>query len=436
MAGFTRRRFLQAVAGAGAISVLPGLRAAARATVPAGGVWLAGDLHCHTVLSHDVWGGPGDDNTGPDQAYTYGWTAGQQIANAETRRLDFLAVTDHDRTDALFLPEYTSSNLTLLPGYEHSLAGGHAGVFVPDKSVFIGAGGSHTVLRDTDGGTSFTGDAALGRFVDQVHGLGGITVLNHPFYGNSGAGDAVAWGYTPDASQYMDAVEVWNINWAARHDTNPVADSDNYLSLPWWEREIVSRRHIPAVGGSDNHYVATFAVQGVGQPTTWVYAADRSVGAIFDAIRAGRTFVSSEPPLLAGPRLLLDVHEDWAGGGKEMVGGSVGALGPLVATVRVEHGAGATLRLVSGGQVVGATPVLAPTGEYSFPMVLPEGGWLRAELYLSPGYWMSALTSPVYAGADAPLSVRRPPTTGPAVAYGPTAPAWGPASAYVPACSC
>src|SRR5438552_464919 len=130
------------------------------------------------------------------------------------------------------------------------------------------------------------------------------TAPRHPFYGNQSAGEAVAWGYTPQASAAMDAVEVWNISWAARHDTIPVADSDNYLSLPWWEKEIVSRRHLPAVGGSDNHYRATYAVQGVGQPTTWVYAADRSLGSIFDAIRAGRTFVSSEPPLL-GPRLLL-----------------------------------------------------------------------------------------------------------------------------------
>src|SRR2546423_14168230 len=123
--------------------MVPGLRAAARGAVlgdggdsgSGGGVWLAGDLHCHTVLSHDVWGGRGDDNTGPDQAYTYGWTAGEQIANAESRGLDFLAVTDHNRTDALFLDEYRSASLTLLPGYEHSPAGGHAGVFVPDRSV-------------------------------------------------------------------------------------------------------------------------------------------------------------------------------------------------------------------------------------------------------------------------------------------------------------
>lgn len=415
--------------------MLPPLRAAARAA-PGAGVWLAGDLHCHTVLSHDVWGGPGDDNTSTEDAYTLGWTAGEQIANAESRGLDFLAITDHNRTDALFLPEYRSSKLTLLPGYEHSLAGGHAGVFVPDRSAFLADDGSHTVLRDVDGSASFTGDDALTRFIDQVHGLGGITVLNHPFYGNANDGEAVAWGYTPDASQFMDAVEVWNINWAARHDTLPVADSDNYLSLPWWEREIVGRRHVPAVGGSDNHYRATYAVQGVGQPTTWVYAADRSVGAIFDAVRAGRTFVSAEPPVLAGPRLFLTVREDWTGGSSAMVGGTARALGPLVATVRVEHGAGNVLRLVAAGQVVGATTVLPTTTEYSFPVVLPKAGWLRAELYVSPGYWMSAVTSPIYVRGVAPAAVRRQATTGPAVSYGAGAPTWGPASAYVAGCSC
>ena len=146
-------------------------------------------------------------------------------------------------------------------------------------------------------------------------------------------------------------------------------------------------------------------MQGVGQPTTWVYAVDRSPAAIFDAIRAGRTFVSSEPPLLRGPRLFLTVHEDWAHGHDAGVGGAVRADGPLVASVRVENGAGATLRLVSAGHVVGTATVPAPTADLAFPVVLPDAGWLRAELYVSPGYWMSALTSPVYARERAPVVV-------------------------------
>src|SRR5438045_811032 len=135
--GLSRRGFLR-LAGAGATASLAGralVGQVARAAYEDGGAadggWLAGDFHVHTVLSHDVWGGPGDDNTGLDEAYTWGWTAGQQIHLAELRGLDFVALTDHNRVDALRLPEYRSKQLVLVPGYEHSLAGGHAGVFMP-----------------------------------------------------------------------------------------------------------------------------------------------------------------------------------------------------------------------------------------------------------------------------------------------------------------
>src|SRR5438876_12422065 len=99
----TRRDFLRdaAVVGAG-VALLP---AVARAAYPpSGGAWLAGDLHCHTVYSHDVWGGPNDDNTGIDEAYTFGWMPGDQIQIAELRGLDFLAITDHNDVRALTDP--------------------------------------------------------------------------------------------------------------------------------------------------------------------------------------------------------------------------------------------------------------------------------------------------------------------------------------------
>ena len=205
--------------------------AAKTAKTPSRGVWLAGDFHSHTVLSHDVWSGPDDDNTSIQDAYTLGWTAGEQIFHAETRRLDFLAITDHNRTDALRLPEYKSAKLTLLPGYEHSLWGGHSGVFMPDVASLA------DIVKDADGSTGFQGDQAVARFVQAVHDRGGVAVLNHPFYGNSSQGEAIAWKYGNDVSALFDAVEVWNIGWPARHDTLMFADSDNYLSLPWWERE-------------------------------------------------------------------------------------------------------------------------------------------------------------------------------------------------------
>ena len=132
MTGLTRRRLLGlAAAGAAGAAAAPALARRPRAR----GGWLAGDLHSHTVLSHDVWGGPDDDNTGIEESYTLGFGAGEQIQNAELRGLDFLVITDHNRTDALRLPEYRSDRLTLLPAYEHSLGGGHAGVFMPDPAL-------------------------------------------------------------------------------------------------------------------------------------------------------------------------------------------------------------------------------------------------------------------------------------------------------------
>jgi PHP domain-containing protein len=335
----TRRRLLELAAAGTAATVLPRAAFARSATRP--GAWIAGDLHSHTVLSHDVWGGPGDDNTPPDQAYTLGWTAGDQISIAESRGLDFLAITDHNRTDALFLPEYASSKLTLLPAYEHSLSGGHAGVFVPNRNRL------NDVVKDVDGSTGFAGDEAVARFLDDVHALGGLAILNHPFYGNANQGVEIAWGYGVEVSSRFDAVEVWNIGWPARHDTIPFADSDDYLSLPWWEREILSRRKVPAVGGSDNHWRSTTAAQGVGQPTTWVFTNDRSPGGILKAIRAGRTFIAAEPPGMAGPTLWLTARENWPRGRQAMVGDEVRGHGPLQVTVEVHNGTGSRLRLVS-----------------------------------------------------------------------------------------
>jgi hypothetical protein len=408
----SRRRLLQAGAG-GAAALLAGPRLAAAAQGIPRGSWLAGDLHCHTVLSHDVWGGPGDDNTSPEEAYTLGFTAAEQIRNAEQRGLDFLALSDHNRLDALRLPDYASSRVTLLPGYEHSLAGGHAGVFAPSVD------GLPDVVRDGDGSTAFADDAALARFLDAVHARGGIAVLNHPFYGNEEQGEALAWGYGLEVSALFDAVEVWNIGWPARHDVLPFADSDNYVSLPWWEREIVSRRHVPAVGGSDSHWRATSELNGPGQPTTWVYARGRSASAVLEGIRAGRTFVAAEPPGLAGPRLLLSAQESWSGGsGAAVPGGSVGSEGPLAVSVRVENGEGSRLRLVSTGMVVGEETVASPSSEHGFDVVLPRAGWLRAELYLDSGYWMTALTSPIYAAAPPPRSQRAAPTIGDPPTYG------------------
>jgi hypothetical protein len=410
----TRRELLELAGGAVVAALLPGTAArAGDPGPPVAGEWLAGDFHCHTTYSHDVWAGPGQADPGDPQAtlsdsFTWGWTAAQQIAIAEARALHFLAITDHDRVDALADPGYRSDRLTLVPGYEHSLAGGHVGVFTPAID------GLPDIVRDTDGSKGFVDDAALRRFLAQIGERDGVAVLNHPYYGGKGS---LAWRYSIEASLGFDAVEVWNINWLARHDVIPFLDSDNHQSLPWWESNFVARKRVAAVGGSDNPWRATTELQGVGQPTTWVHAADRSPAAILAGVRAGRTFISAQPPSRLGPEVHLSAVEEVRGGRTAMVGGTVRPNTPLTAHVAVRHGGGQRLRLVANGEIVDERVILRPDTSVEVPVALPRGGWLRAELFADPGYAMTSLTSPIYAagrphrtGATVEPSVGRPAT--------------------------
>jgi len=423
---FDRRRFLALAAGVGAASAL-GLPQTALAG-PGGkrpaGEWIAGDFHCHSTYSHDVWGGPGDDNTGEEEFYTHGHTPGEQIALAELRGLDFLAITDHNRVESLYAPDYVSDSLVLLPGYEHSLPqSDHCGVFMPSRDALPG-------IIPADAGTI--------AFLDEVHARGGMAVVNHPFYGNEGAGEAIAWDKSVAESLQFDAVEVWNSMWLTRYDTVPAYEPDNHAAVRWWDSNFAAARRGTALGGSDNHWKLLDGTAGVGQPTTWVYAADRSPSAIIAGVQAGRTTIAWQPPALGGPRLVMDVVEDWSGRAA-MLGGRVRGDGQLLAVVTAQNAVGQRLRLVSGGEVVHESRVLLPGQRIEVPVVLPEGGWLRAELLLEERYALTALTSCVYADGRAPAQVRRPVSRGPQVTYdgtgfaGLAAP---PGVRGLPSCSC
>ena len=375
----TRRDFIRDAAILGAsVALLPKIGGASEQA--ADGSWLIGDLHCHTVYSHDVWGGPGDDSPGVDEAYTLGWTPGEQISIAELRGLDFLAITDHNDVQALADPGYTSSKLTLLRGYEHSLSKGHAGCLIPGiTDVFH-------MDTSSDGGAIALRDA--------VHAAQGLFILNHPFYDNG-------WGYTPAVRP--DSVEVWNIGWPYRHiapDVPPApAVSDNYKSLPYWEQSFLSTGKMPATGGSDNHYRATVAAQGVGQPTTWVFAKDRTPESILEGIRAGRTGVSAEPPLLGGARIELTAH---SGTNTWMVGDTVPAsAGPVTVVARVLDAPAHLAHFVLDGVNLKARRILTLDQTIETTVNAASVNRIRVEAFLDQGYWMGALTSPIYFGGPA-----------------------------------
>src|SRR2546423_3469402 len=131
--------------------------AAAPSALAARGEWLAGDLHVHTTYSHDSYGGPGDDNTGPDQAYTLGHTVTDDFAIAASRGLDYMAITDHNDVRSQRDPGFGAFGVLPIHAYENSLRG-HAQML-----------GASRIYDNGDQGT-----AAVTALEDSLHADGGV----------------------------------------------------------------------------------------------------------------------------------------------------------------------------------------------------------------------------------------------------------------------
>ncbi|HXG27871.1 MAG TPA: CehA/McbA family metallohydrolase, partial [Nevskiales bacterium] len=343
---------------------------------PVCGEWLAGDLHVHTTYSHDSYGGPneiaeplsqvlpgvlpGDDNTGPEEFYTFGHTVERQFLIGSARGLDYLAITDHNDIRAQSDPGFGAHGVIALPSYENSLAG-HAQM--------------HGATR------VYNNAQPLQALADELRADGGVFQVNHP------AGESVDWHHDADwapardgsyeGDVVPDTVEVWNISWLWQ----PPAPSANSLddAVRYWEGWLDRGEKVGLTGGSDNHYVATTPIQGVGQPTTWVFATERSTRGVLEALRAGRTSVSHQPPLLRAPQLQLEADADGDGIYESRLGDTVASGAALRA--RVANAAGGLLRIVTTGGVQLRVPVPALTPVFEHRFTVPAGTrWVRAEL--------------------------------------------------------
>jgi hypothetical protein len=325
------------------------------AAVPAvafAGRWVAGDLHVHTTYSHDSYGGPTDDNTGPEDVFTLGHTVTDDFAIARTRGLDFLAITDHNDVRSQSDPGFGTSGVLGLPGYENSLNG---------HGQMLGA--THLF----DNGDQST--AAVLALENALHAEGGLLQANHP--------NDPRWGYGYDVP--VDTVEVWNLPWY--YQPPLPASSNNTWALHYWEGWLDRGAHVAATGGSDSHWLSTTAAQGPGQPTTWVYVKHLSVRGVLDGLRAGHTSVSAEPPAYGGPRVFLEADRDGDGHFESIAGDTVRRHSRL--RVRVRNAPGTHVRIVTDGGRDAFAPKLVTGARFveRFRLGTGKHTWVRAEVY-------------------------------------------------------
>ena len=372
------------------------------------GEWLAGDLHVHTCYSHDAYCprgdkgkgyfskpidlgplgevslpalpagdlldtlGMGDYNTDLEDSYTLGGTVQERFAEASLKGLDYLAITDHhsdgnpedDGSRSVHDPAFGSHEVVGVPGYENSI-GGHAQML----------GATHVISA---GDQSV---AAINAMAGALRSEGGLFQANHPADGidhemtSCADTTSLMWRYGYDVR--VDSVEVWNTNhWLQRPLPASAANDD---AVFYWECMLDRGWHVAATGGGDSHWLSVAAAQGVGNPTTWVFASERSARGVLDAIKQGRTSISLQPPVLGATQLLLEADVDHVGVYESMIGDTVPPGTPMRVRALGTPGAGLVQVRANGATLLDDQP-LTPGGTIDFTSPATPG-WVRATLY-------------------------------------------------------
>lgn len=264
------------------------------ATSPIQGAWYKGDLHAHSTHS---------DGDSPVR---------EVIATAESIGLDFFVLTDHDgdmggSPSQWDDPEYRSSATILLYGAEWTTGLGHANVWALEPFDYTDL---WIANRNRDARAA----------IDAAHDQGALFSISHP-----SAFLCCPWEYEDDEG--VDAIEVWNATY--------LTPNFNYLSTSeFWEERLLAGRRVTGLGGSDTHELKGFQslFLRLAEPTTWVFAAERSPDALLEAIRKGRVSVSFEP---SGPRLELQADLDRDGVFDVMMGDNVLLEEPMQILLRI-----------------------------------------------------------------------------------------------------
>lgn len=281
--------------------------------------WYRGDTHCHSHLS--------------DGHKSYDWI----VKRAERNGLDYLIMTDHNRTVMGELP--MSDKVTMINGVEMTYPIAHANVWGVKVPYSKGFATNHF-------------EEWL-KMKEECEANGAIVSVNHPRCKKCG------WLWPLEGEEFWDRIEVWN---------GPMRP-DNQECIDWWHSKLAEGKEIKIVGGSDYHYdmvVTNF----LGNPTTWVYAKSNSPADILEGIRKGNTTISEYPK--RGAFITMTSGDAITGDTTTFQEG---------ATVKVsvkKFRRGETLYVKNADGIVFKTKC-KKTGDYEFEVKVPSPGFMRAE---------------------------------------------------------
>ena len=333
--------------------------------------WYQGDLHSHTGNTDAMCNSQSGKNV-PCPPF-------KLFAAAAAQHLDFLAVTDHN-TQATFnemerdQPYY--DKLLFIAGEEVTTVKGHTNIW--------GTIGFLDYRVDDKGFT-------VNDLFDQAHKLGALVSINHAYWPYDGRCPGCGWGWAPitDFSR-VDAIEAIN----GYHERGSWFTPPPGNGIPFWEAQLAKGLRPAAVGGGDDHRGGEQLPlhDGVGNPTTVVYAKELSQPAILAGIKAGHVYIKPTGP--DGPDLLFT-------SGDAMMGDEIkAAVGTTVTFHVTTHDrSDAKLRVVvDGKELVQHVELHAAEGGRSVEFPWHSDGqrhWVRVEL-VNGGSDPLVLTNPIY----------------------------------------
>ena len=304
--------------------------------------WYRGDLHLHTVHS--------DGTYLPEEV----------VDGAVAAGLDFMVSTEHNTQTANWIwGRHARSDLLIIPGEEITTRNGHYNALGLRPGQWI-----DWRYRAEDG--------QIGRFLREIHGVGGLAMINHPYCPFVGCD----WRFGYDG---MDAIEVWNGPWTL--------DDDAAVSL--WDRLLRQGEELKVAGGaSDAHRPG----QVIGLPQTVVHARRLSRAAVLDGIAAGEAYVTES----SATELAMSAR---AGSARAELGGRlrVGRGREATVRVRVEGAAGTTASVITDRGVEAAVPIADDDETLTYSTRARDARYVRVEVRRADRS-MVALTNPIFLG--------------------------------------